>query len=87
MHLFNRHIRLGFISALFLGWAINGLPACGQEADYPVPPEATRGADVPEGKIEGPFQLKSKIYPGTERDYWIYVPAQYKADKPARDLG
>jgi len=26
---------------------------------------------------------KSKVFAGTERDWWIYVPAQYKADKPA----
>ena len=27
--------------------------------------------------------LRSKIFPGTKRDYSVYVPAQYKADKPA----
>ena len=26
---------------------------------------------------------KSKIFPGTTRNYWIYVPAQYKPDMPA----
>jgi enterochelin esterase family protein len=26
---------------------------------------------------------KSKIYAGTSRDWWIYVPAQYKAESPA----
>ncbi|MEI6141803.1 MAG: hypothetical protein WCP85_21200 [Mariniphaga sp.] len=25
----------------------------------------------------------SKIYPGTQRTYWIYIPAGYKAEKPA----
>ena len=35
-------------------------------------------AGFPEGKIEGPFSWKSQIYPGTERDYWVYVPAQYR---------
>ncbi len=25
----------------------------------------------------------SKIFPGTSRDYWIYIPAQYKPDHPA----
>ncbi len=67
---------------LLLGWLVVS-PTFSQERDYPPPPEATRGPGVPEGKVEGPFQLKSKIYPGTERDYWIYVPAQYKSDKPA----
>jgi len=35
------------------------------------------------GEIRGPLVWKSKIYPGTERDYWVYVPKQYDAVKPA----
>ena len=35
------------------------------------------------GEIRGPFVWKSNIYPGTERNYWVYVPAQYDASKPA----
>ncbi|SFJ60875.1 SMP-30/gluconolactonase/LRE family protein [Planctomicrobium piriforme] len=38
---------------------------------------------VPEGQVLGPFQWKSKIFPGTVRNYWLYVPQQYNADKPA----
>ncbi len=57
-----------------------------QEEDYPVPAEAQRQEGVPEGKVEGPFSLTSNIYPGTEREYWIYVPAQYDAQKPACTL-
>lgn len=33
--------------------------------------------------IRGPFKFKSVIYPGTERNYWVYVPKQYDAAKPA----
>lgn len=36
---------------------------------------------IPKGDIQGPFIWKSNIYPGTERNYWIYVPKQYD---PAR---
>lgn len=36
-----------------------------------------------QGEIRGPFEWRSKIYPGTERNYWIYVPKQYDATKPA----
>lgn len=39
--------------------------------------------DFPEGKVEGPFSWTSQIYPGTERDYYLYVPAQYNASRPA----
>ncbi|GAB5402646.1 MAG: SMP-30/gluconolactonase/LRE family protein [Aureliella sp.] len=54
-----------------------------QQESYPVPPEAKRSDGVPAGEIKGPFKLTSKLYPGTERDYWVYVPAQYDAQKPA----
>jgi gluconolactonase len=54
-----------------------------REESYPVPPEAVIKAGVPQGKIEGPFSFRSEIYPGTERQYWVYVPAQYSPDKPA----
>lgn len=36
---------------------------------------------VPKGKIVGPIQWKSKIFPGTVRNYWLYVPEQYDPAK------
>lgn len=38
---------------------------------------------IPRGEIKGPFIWKSNIYPGTERNYWIYVPARYDSTKPS----
>lgn len=38
---------------------------------------------VPRGEIVGPLTWRSEIYPGTVRDYWVYVPAQYDAEQPA----
>ena len=38
---------------------------------------------VPQGSVTGPFSWTSEIYPGTERDYWVYVPAQYDGSHPA----
>jgi sugar lactone lactonase YvrE/enterochelin esterase-like enzyme len=38
---------------------------------------------VPEGRIEGPFEWQSQVFPGTRRNYWLYVPQQYDATKPA----
>lgn len=50
---------------------------------YPTPPEAVRQDGVPQGRlIQGTFR-DSRIYPGTERDYWVYLPAQLDAEKPA----
>ena len=78
-----RHIDfIGYFALLgiLLAFAPRGMA---QEESYPVPPEAELLAGVPQGKIEGPFKLSSQVYPGTERDYWLYVPAQYDAAKPA----
>ncbi len=38
---------------------------------------------VPKGEILGPYTLASEAYPGTQHTYWVYVPAQYDAAKPA----
>ena len=35
------------------------------------------------GEIRGPLVWKSNIYPGTERNYWVYVPKSYDPSKPA----
>jgi enterochelin esterase family protein len=40
-------------------------------------------AGVPQGKVEGPFEWKSQVFPGTIREYFVYVPAQYDKAKPA----
>ena len=40
-------------------------------------------ADIPKGEVTKYTFSKSKIFPGTVRDYWIYVPKQYDPAKPA----
>jgi enterochelin esterase-like enzyme len=51
---------------------------------YKLGPDSMRQPGVPQGKIVGPLTLESKaVYPGTTRNYWVYVPAQYDAAKPA----
>ena len=42
---------------------------------------------VPHGKVIAMEPWKSKIYDGTVRDWWIYVPAQYDGSKPAARHG
>ncbi len=44
--------------------------------------DSKKQAGVPEGKLER-FEWTSQVYPGTVRDVWIYVPAQYDGSKPA----
>jgi enterochelin esterase family protein len=46
-------------------------------------PDSQVHEGVPKGEVKGPFMFKSKALAGTIRKYWIYVPSQYKADKPA----
>jgi enterochelin esterase family protein len=46
-------------------------------------PDSSPQEGVPRGKLEGPFLFKSKVLADTTRKYWVYVPEQYKADKPA----
>ncbi len=51
--------------------------------DYRLGPDSQRQAGVPVGKVTQQPAWKSDIFPGTVRDWWIYVPAQYDAKSPA----
>ena len=46
-------------------------------------PDSEYHEGVPKGKVEQQPKWLSKIFPGTERDWWIYVPAQYDPAAPA----
>ena len=51
---------------------------------YKLGPDSEYQEGVPKGKIVGPLTLESKkAFPGTTRNYWIYVPAQYDGKTPA----
>jgi gluconolactonase len=62
---------------------LHGHSLFGQDENYPEHPDSVRKPNIPEGKIEGPFPWTSNIYPGTQRNYHLYIPAQYNASKPA----
>ena len=49
---------------------------------YSLGPDSERQPDVPRGEITK-HEWRSAIFPGTVRDYWVYVPAQYSDDSPA----
>jgi enterochelin esterase-like enzyme len=52
--------------------------------DYQLGPDSLeRGPGVPQGKVTQLKMTDSKIFPGTVRDWWVYVPAQYDGTKPA----
>src|SRR5437762_9461531 len=45
--------------------------------NYSVDSASVEHAGVPKGEIMKFTFDSSKIFPGTSRDYWVYVPAQY----------
>ncbi|MBI3821622.1 MAG: hypothetical protein HY289_02970 [Planctomycetes bacterium] len=51
--------------------------------DYKLGPDSLKQDGVPEGKVTQMPPWKSDIFPGTVRDWWVYVPAQYDDKKPA----
>jgi len=51
-------------------------------ADYKLGPDSMEQPGVPKGTLTK-HTWTSKIFPGTVRDYWVYVPAQYDPKKPA----
>ncbi|WP_026462972.1 SMP-30/gluconolactonase/LRE family protein [Adhaeribacter aquaticus] len=50
---------------------------------YPPHPASVEQAGVPKGEVIKLTFENSKIFPGTWREYWVYVPAQYDGKKPA----
>ncbi len=50
--------------------------------DYKLGPDSMEQPDVPKGKVTK-HTWTSTIFPGTVRDWWLYVPAQYDAKTPA----
>jgi enterochelin esterase-like enzyme len=58
-------------------------PSPSPNSQYRLGPDSLPQEGVPKGEIRGPFTLLSKVYPGTQHTYWIYVPAQYDPAIPA----
>src|SRR6266487_6364189 len=50
--------------------------------DYKLGEDSMVQENVPKGRVTK-HQWGSQIFPGTVRDYWIYVPAQYDPAKAA----
>jgi sugar lactone lactonase YvrE/enterochelin esterase-like enzyme len=59
------------------------LPYCAFATEYPLGPDSNVQPGVPQGKVTQHKWTSNKIFPGTERDYWVYVPAQYDGSQPA----
>ena len=55
----------------------------GQVEVYAAHRDAVEQPGVPKGKLTQMPKWTSKVFEGTTRDWWVYVPAQYSSDKPA----
>lgn len=55
----------------------------GQLEAYEAHPDSRERPGVPKGALTQMPAWGSRIFEGTTRDWWVYVPAQYKADTPA----
>jgi enterochelin esterase-like enzyme len=64
-------------SAYSFNWTVDG-KSIGGGNDLPAFTEdAYPRAGVPQGKVFGPIELTSTVYPGMKSNMWYYVPAQY----------
>ncbi len=57
-------------------------PAFAADEDYVPGPDAMKKEGVPSGELTQ-HSWSSDVFPGTVRDYWVYVPAQYDETTPA----
>jgi enterochelin esterase family protein len=55
----------------------------GQLEVYETHPDSRERTDVPRGTTKQMPSWKSTIFEGTTRDWWVYVPAQYRPENPA----
>ncbi len=57
-------------------------PSVHAQDNYVLGPESMEQKDVPKGEVTK-YTWESKVFAGTTRDYWVYVPKQYDSKQPA----
>lgn len=67
---------------LFLVFLIVTVACAAQDSLYKLGPDSQRKDGVPRGMVTK-HEWQSKIYNNNFREYYVYVPAQYDASKPA----
>ncbi len=71
-----RRLKVSCVALLLIAFALSRPTAV--RADDPKPT-----AGVPKGEVTRYTFDRSKVFPGTVRDYWVYVPKQYDPARPA----
>jgi enterochelin esterase family protein len=80
-----KHLNLLFATCCVLLW-VAGTSFSQEppmELQYPYGRDSLRQEGVPRGEVMTHVWRDSKVFPGTIRRYYVYVPAQYDASKPA----
>ncbi|MDL5512713.1 cupin domain-containing protein [Arenibacter sp. M-2] len=56
-------------------------PLVHSQENYEIGPNSKSYEGIPKGKVSK-YNWKSKIYPNTSRDFYLYIPSQYNNDVP-----
>ena len=75
-------IRPQLLAAVILAAVIIHRPLPAQD-DYKLGPDSIPKKGVPTGTVTKHSWTSPKVFPGTVRDYWVYLPAQYDKNNPA----
>jgi len=75
-------VSIDFKLCWYVGWLCVSLVTGLQGASYTLGADSKAQEGVPKGTLHHGI-WHSEIFPGTERDYWIYVPAQYQREEAA----
>lgn len=76
-----RPLKLLFLSLLLTGGICRSQDITGLR--YPADPAQQANPDIPKGEVLKFEFNRSHIYPGTQRTYWVYIPAAYKPENAA----
>lgn len=75
-------MKTAFLLACLMPFAAFTAYSHADEPSFPLGPDSQRQEGVPKGKVEQ-RTWASKIFEGTTRDWFLYVPAQYDGATPA----
>lgn len=74
--------RLNTGTAYKYTWLADGKPIGGANNLPAFGPDSYAKPGVPQGKLTGPIEVPSKIYPDVKANVWFYVPAQWDGVTP-----
>ena len=78
-----RTFRIAALAACAVFFGFWGAGVSVADDDYKLGPDSERHEGVPKGEVTKHEWTESKVFPGTTRDYWVYVPKQYDEKTPA----